>query len=58
MAAGAVIVLGLASILFLSMMLLAAAVLLRGQWDALAGSSARRRTQRQPRSKYAPRLPE
>lgn len=57
MDAGAVVVFGLASILFLSMMLLAAAVLLRGQWDTL-GTSSQQQRPRQPRNKYAPRLPE
>ncbi len=57
MAASAIIVFGLASIVFLSALLLAAAVLLRGQWNALADASAREHEPR-PRSKYPSRLPE
>jgi hypothetical protein len=57
MGASAIVVFGLASIIFLSMMLLGAALLLRGQWSALASASDRER-QRRTRNKYAPRLPE
>lgn len=69
MASTLVIVFGIASIIFLTCLLLAAAVLLRGQWDHmgdrssaptdatphLSGSSGGPRPSRRPRSPYLDR---
>lgn len=46
MAAMAIIVFGLASIVFLSAVLLGFALRLRGQWDQMADESERARRQR------------
>ncbi|MBF6592384.1 MAG: hypothetical protein IVW57_17885 [Ktedonobacterales bacterium] len=43
MGTSTIIAFGLASIIFLSAMLLAAAVFLRGQWDALGQSEPKKR---------------
>jgi hypothetical protein len=56
MGASVIIVFGLASIIFLSTVLLAAALLLRGQWNALADAAKEKRPR--TRNRHIPRLPE